>query len=65
MTNTTQTRINWNCKGAAGAYHVWHAGKNCYFVTEGRDGDAVAQCDQFGLAFARARRLHEAAKAPH
>jgi hypothetical protein len=37
---------------------VWHAGKNSYFVTKGKDGEIYFQCQQFETAFSRAM-LHD------
>lgn len=47
----------WKFAGRNGKYHVWHAGKNDYRVTDGAQGETVATRDQFGLAHAEASRL--------
>lgn len=54
-----ENRSEWKFKGGAGRYAVWHAGKNLYYVTEGRDGPVVGSRDQFGLAFKLATVLHD------
>lgn len=51
----------WKFSGACGAYRVWHAGKNDYRITF---EDEVVDCyEQLGLAFAKACRLSDIAKA--
>lgn len=45
----------WKFAGGAGKYTVWHAGKNDYRITNGADGEVIAQRDLFGLAHAFAR----------
>ena len=62
MTNTNNERSGWKAKGRSGAFHVWHAAKNLYYVTEGECGSVVFKCDQFGIAFARAGHLERASK---
>lgn len=64
--NTIPTRSEaWKYKGSAGDFHVWHAGKNDYRVTDGSQGLVVATSDQFGLAHAAARRKHDLRSTPH
>lgn len=46
----------WKFAGRAGDFHVWHAGKNDYRITDGAAGDVIATRTQFGLAHERARR---------
>jgi len=52
----------WAYAGRAGVFHVWHAGKNDYRITEGAQGEVIAHRDQFGLAHAYARFAHDCAK---
>lgn len=52
-------RTTWINKGRAGNFNVWHVGKNQYVVTDGVDGEVVAERSQFGLAFTFARQAHE------
>jgi hypothetical protein len=47
-------RNNWKQKGRAGRFHVWHAGKNIYFVTDGQDGEVIGQREYYGSAFSLA-----------
>lgn len=47
-------RKTWKHKGSAGQFHVWHAGKNLYYVTDSREGSIVGCRSQFGLAFSLA-----------
>lgn len=53
----------WRFKGSASGYAVWHAGKNDYRVTAPGGFDEVAQCAQFGIAFAKATHKADADKA--
>ena len=55
-------RKTWKHKGSDGRFHVWHAGKNLYYVTEGKDGRIVNCCTQFGTAFSDASRHARLAK---
>lgn len=52
----------WKFAGRAGAFHVWHAGKNDYRITDGAKGEVIAHRDQFGLAHAYARFAHDCAQ---
>lgn len=54
----------WRFKGASSGYCVWHAGKNDYRVTAPGGFDEVAQCAQFGIAFAKATHKADSAKSP-
>lgn len=52
-----QNRFNrdeWKSKGRAGNFYVWHAGKNTYYVTEGKDGAVIGQREHYGSAFSLA-----------
>ncbi|MEY5098206.1 MAG: hypothetical protein RJA36_925 [Pseudomonadota bacterium] len=61
---TTPTRTEgWKFAGACGDFHVWHAGKNDYRITDGANGEVVATRDQFGLAHSKARHLSDCRKA--
>jgi len=60
MTNTTNNRSDWKQKGRSGKFHIWHAGKNLYFVTEGKDGQVVRQCEFYGKAFSFAMHYDRA-----
>lgn len=47
-------RKTWKHKGSAGQFHVWHAGKNLYYIIDSKDDRIVGCCTQFGTAFSRA-----------
>jgi hypothetical protein len=51
-------RSTWKPKGRAGRFHIWHAGKNLYFVTDGAAGPVVGQREHYGSAFSLAH-YHE------
>jgi len=55
-------RKTWKHKGSDGRFHVWHAGKNLYYVTDGKDGIIVNCCTQFGTAFSSASHHARVAK---
>jgi len=59
MTNSNE-RGNWKPKGRSGKFHIWHAGKNLYFVTEGEAGPIVRQCEFYGKAFSFAMQYQRA-----
>jgi len=54
-----QRTEGWRFAGAAGRFHVWHAGKNDYRVTDGGQGAVIRTSDQFGIAYARAAHLYD------
>lgn len=54
---------DWKLKGRAGSFHVWHAGKNLYYVTDGANGPTVGQEQHFGKAWSLADRKHLVAAA--
>ncbi len=54
-----QRAEGWRFAGAAGRFHVWHAGKNDYRVTDGAQGAVIRRSDQFGIAYARAAHLYD------
>lgn len=56
QTTMNDDRKTWKHKGSDGRFHVWHAGKNLYYVTDGKDGMIVGCCTQFGTAFSEASR---------
>lgn len=55
----------WKFAGRAGDFHVWHAGKNDYRITDGATGDPIERRDQYGLAWSSACRKDDARKAGH
>lgn len=63
MTKQTPQRAEgWKFAGRAGAFHVWHVGKNDYRISNGPQGEVVAHRKQFGLAHAYARWASDCAK---
>ncbi|KVS62695.1 hypothetical protein [Burkholderia cepacia] len=54
-----QRAEGWRFAGAAGRFHVWHAGKNDYRMTDGAQGPVTRTSDQFGTAYACAARLYD------
>jgi hypothetical protein len=50
----SSNRNEWKPKGRAGKFHVWHAGKNIYYVTEGKDGEVIGEREFYGSAFSLA-----------
>lgn len=57
-----QRAEGWKFAGAAGRFAVWHAGKNDYRITDGHDGEVIANREQFGLAHAFARHQSDIAR---
>lgn len=55
----------WKFAGSAGDFHVWHAGKNDYRVTDGAQGEVVRGHRQFGEAHSTARSLDKVRKSSH
>lgn len=53
-----EERRGWTLKGRAGRFHVWYAGKNLYYVTDGELGEVLGQRQHFGSAFSLAHH-HE------
>ncbi|WGS44257.1 hypothetical protein LFL97_27030 [Burkholderia sp. JSH-S8] len=54
-----QRAEGWRFAGSAGRFHVWHAGKNDYRLTDGAQGPVTRTSDQFGIAYACATRLYD------
>lgn len=54
-----QRAEGWRFAGAAGRFHVWHAGKNDYRVTDSAQGPVTRTSGQFGIAYACAARLYD------
>ena len=52
----------WKFAGSIGVFHVWHAGKMDYRVTDGADGEVLAHRSQLGLAHDYARYAYDCAK---
>lgn len=57
--HTPQRKEGWKFAGSAGDYHVWHAGKNDYRVTDGIQGHVIVKHDQFGKAHSAARWYYD------
>ena len=51
-------RAEWKNKGRAGNFYIWHAVKNLYFVTDGKDGEIIGKREYYGSAFSLAHH-HE------
>ena len=49
----------WKFAGRAGDFHVWHAGKNDYRITDGAQGGVLAAREHFGLAHEFVRRQYD------
>ena len=45
-----EDRNTWKPKGRAGRFHIWHAGKNLYYVTDGEAGPVLGQRNHYGSA---------------
>jgi hypothetical protein len=54
MSGAMENRQDWKPKGRAGRFHVWHAGKNLYYVTDGEMGSILGQRNHYGSAFSLA-----------
>jgi hypothetical protein len=55
-----QRAEGWKFAGAAGRFTVWHAGKNDYRITDGAQGEVIAQRQQLGLAHSFASHSYDA-----
>ena len=54
MSNFEEKREAWVSKGRSGRFHVWHAGTNLYYVTDGERGEVVGERRHYGSAFSLA-----------